>query len=132
MNEQRVEAVTGKGSPDRFRGLRRLARAMKATNAGLRWAVVHEEAVRLEVICLLFLLPLALWLGNTGVERALLAGSLLLVLLVELLNTAIEAAIDRIGRERHALSGLAKDLGSAAVFVALANATVVWLLVIFS
>ncbi len=73
----------------------------------------------------------ALWLGNSAVERALLIGSLLLLVIVELLNTGIEAAIDRIGLERHELSGRAKDIGSAAVFMALLNAAVVWLLILF-
>ena len=130
MNEESMGAV--KTSPDRFRGFRRLARAMQVTGNGLRWAIRNEEAVRLEVIGLCFLVPLAIWLGETGIERALLVGSLFLVLMVELLNTAVEAAIDRIGPERHTLSGLAKDLGSAAVFVSLLNAAAVWLLLLFS
>ena len=73
----------------------------------------------------------ALWLGATGVERALLIGSLLLVLMVELLNSGIEAVVDRFGGEHHELSGRAKDLGSAAVFMSLLNVPVVWGLVIF-
>lgn len=117
-------------APRAFRGFRRFAPAMNATLAGLRHAMKHEEAVFLEVIGLVVLFPVAMLLGSTGVERALLAGSLLLVLIVELLNTAVEAAIDRIGPERHTLSGLAKDLGSAAVFVALSNAVIIWLLLL--
>lgn len=78
------------------------------------------------------LAPLALWLGDGAVERVLLIGSLLLIVIVELLNTGIEAAIDRIGSEHHELSGRAKDIGSAAVFVALLNAGVVWLLLLFT
>ena len=76
------------------------------------------------------LVPLALWLGEGAVERALLIGSLLGVVVVELLNSGIEAVVDRIGQERHELSGRAKDIGSAAVFVALLNAAIVWLLIL--
>lgn len=117
---------------DGLRGLSRLVRGMRVTIAGLRWGFRNEEAVRLEVIGLVFLVPLALWLGQTAVERVLLIGSLFMVLIVELLNSAIEATIDRIGTERHSLSGAAKDLGSAAVFIALVNAAVVWLLILFT
>jgi len=78
------------------------------------------------------LTPLALWLGNTGVERALLIGSLILVLIVELLNSAVEATVDRISFENHRLAKRAKDIGSAAVMLALVNAGVVWLLIILS
>lgn len=76
------------------------------------------------------LAPLGIWLGQTGVERTLLVGSLMLVLIVELLNSAVEALVDRIGTERHELSGAAKDLGSAAVFVALMLVVVVWSLIL--
>lgn len=76
------------------------------------------------------LAPLGIWLGHSGVERALLVGSLMLVLIVELLNSAVEALVDRFGSERHELSGVAKDLGSAAVFVALVLVVVVWSLVL--
>ena len=86
--------------------------------------------VRQELALFVVLAPLGLWLGRNGVERALLFGSLLLVLVVELLNSAIEAAINRIGAERNELSGLAKDLGSAAVFVALLIVISVWTLVL--
>lgn len=111
-------------------GIRRLIRAMRNTATGLAWAVRNEEAVRLEIVMLAVFMPLAVWLGGTGTERALLIGSLLLVLMVELLNTGIEIVVDRISTERHELSGLAKDLGSAAVFVALLNAAAIWALVL--
>jgi len=78
------------------------------------------------------LAPVALWLGNTGVERALLIGSLILVLIVELLNSAVEATVDRISFENHRLAKRAKDIGSAAVMLSLVNAGVVWLLMILS
>jgi diacylglycerol kinase (ATP) len=93
---------------------------------GLKAAITHEEAFRLELMAMVVLLPLALWLGQGGVERALLVGSLLLVLLVELINSALEAVVDRVGVEHHELSGRAKDIGSAAVFIALTNVAVVW------
>lgn len=76
-------------------------------------------------------MPLALWLGRNGVERALLAGSVLLVMIVELLNTGIEVIVDRIGPERHPLSGFAKDLGSSAVLLSLVLAAVTWALVLW-
>lgn len=98
--------------------------------AGLRACWRHEAAFRQELLGLLLLLPLALYLGQTGVERALLIGSLLLVPLVELLNSALEAVVDRFGDERHELSGRAKDIGSAAVFLAILMAIVIWLLIL--
>lgn len=76
-------------------------------------------------------IPLGLWLGQTGVERALLVGPVLLLLIVELLNSSIEAVVDRVGLERHRLSGLAKDIGSAAVFMAFVLLVTVWALVLF-
>ena len=113
-------------------GLRRLFKATCYSWAGLKAAWRNEAAFRQESGLCLCLLPIALWLGNNGVERALLIGSLLLVLIVELLNSGIEAVVDRIGLERHELSRLAKDTGSAAVFVALLNAVLVWLVILFA
>ncbi len=110
-------------------GFARLWRAAGHSWRGLRAAFRHEAAFRQEVGLLLVVVPLALWLGESGVERTLLIGSWLLVMVAELLNSAIEAVVDRIGPERHELSGRAKDIASAAVFVALANAALVWLLV---
>ena len=115
----------------RQRGLRRLLAASGHSWAGLRAAWFGEVAFRQEVLLGILLLPLALWLGDSGVERALLAGSWLLVMAIELVNSAVEAAIDRIGPERHALSKRAKDVGSAAVLIALLNALLVWLLILF-
>lgn len=112
---------------------RRPARIVKATiwsMQGLRAAWLHESSFRLEIYLLVVLAPLALWLGQDGVERALLLGSCLLVPLVELLNSALEAVIDRYGNEQHELVGRAKDMGSAAVFVAMLNCGVVWALVL--
>ncbi len=98
--------------------------------AGFNACFKHEEAFRQEVIVLLPMLPLALWLGNDGVERALLVGSLLIVPIVELLNSAIEAIVDRVGTEQHELSGRAKDIASAAVFLSIGFAVLVWALVL--
>ena len=93
---------------------------------GLRatWSV--ESSFRLEVYLFVVLAPLAIWLGNNGVERALLVGSMILVLTVEVLNSALEALVDRWGEERHELAGRAKDMGSAAVFLADVNVLVCW------
>jgi diacylglycerol kinase (ATP) len=77
------------------------------------------------------MLPAALWLGGNGIERALLVGSLLLVLIIELINSAVEAVVDRVGVEHHTLAGRAKDIGSAAVFMALVNVAVVWACVLW-
>jgi diacylglycerol kinase (ATP) len=111
---------------DGLSGMARLMRAIRVGLTALSWAFRNEEAFRLEVSGLVVLLPLALWLGHSGVERALLAGALLQVLIVELLNTGIEVVVDRISPERHALSGLAKDLGSAAVMISLLLAVTIW------
>ena len=112
---------------------RRPGRILKATQwslQGLRSAWLHESSFRLEVYLFLVLAPVGLWLGQTGVERALLVGSGLLVLGVELLNSAIEAVIERYGPEFHELAGRAKDMGSAAVFVLMLNVLVVWGLIL--
>jgi diacylglycerol kinase (ATP) len=113
-------------------GFARIKRAMHCSYLGLAAAYRNEEAFRQELLVCLALLPVACWLGDSNVERALLAGSLLVLLIVELLNTAVEVVVNRIGTERHELSGRAKDLGSAAVFMAIANAVVIWLLVLFT
>ena len=98
---------------------------------GLRAAWTHEQAFRWEVGILLPVLPAAWWLGKDGVARALLIGSWGMVLAVELLNSALEAAVDRLGPERHELAGRAKDFGSAAVFVAILLACAIWALCLF-
>lgn len=112
------------------KGWRRLINATGYSWAGLKAAWRNEEAFRQEALLCGALVPVALWLGASTVERALLIGSLLGVVIVELLNSGIEAVVDRIGQERHELSGRAKDIGSAAVFVALLNAAIVWLLIL--
>lgn len=118
---------------DRLLGLlrRRLYNSLGYSLHGLRAAYGCEEAFRVEVIAALPLLPLGLWLGEGGVERALLVVSILLVLIVELINSAIEATIDRIGEERAELSGRAKDMGSAAVLLAILSAVATWGLVLW-
>ena len=111
-------------------GSRRLIKATGYSLQGLAAAFRHETAFKQEVALSVVLVPLALWLGHSGLEQALLISVWLLVLMFELINSAIEAIVDRIGPELHELSGRAKDIGSAAVLVALINAAVVWLLVL--
>ena len=111
-------------------GLQRLFNAVGYTWDGLRAAFKHEDAFRQEVFLAMLLIPLALYLGKTGVERALMIAAVLGVLMVELLNSALEAAVDRISLEHHLLIKRAKDMGSAAVMIALVNAVVVWALVL--
>lgn len=112
------------------RDLGRIARAAGHSIAGLKAALLGEAAFKQEVVLFIVLAPLAIWLGQDGVERALLLGSLFLVLIVELLNTGLEALTDRVGTERHELAGLAKDLGSAAVLISIVNVLAVWFLVL--
>jgi len=111
-------------------GLRRILNAAGYSWAGLAAAFKHENAFQQEVFLALVLVPLALFLGDSGSERALMIGAVLLVLMVELLNSAIEAAVDRISLEHHQLIKRAKDMGSAAVMVALINVVAVWALVL--
>jgi diacylglycerol kinase (ATP) len=109
--------------------MRRLIDAARYSLHGLS-AALSEAAFRQELALAAVLIPLGLYLGDAGVKRALLTGSVLLVLIVELLNSAVESVVDRISLEDHALAKRAKDLGSAAVMLALLNAAVVWLLVL--
>lgn len=112
-------------------GFARLISAAGYSWAGLRAAFLHEAAFRQEMALSLVLVPLGIWLGGTGLEKAVLVAVWVLVLLVELLNSAIETVVDRISDEVHPLAGRAKDIGSAAVLVALINAAIVWGLVLF-
>ena len=107
-------------------GIKRIINAIGYSYAGLIAAYKNEAAFRQELLLVAILLPVAFWLGDDKIERLLLVSSLLLILIVELLNSAIESAIDRIGSERHDLSGRAKDIASAAVFLALLNAAIIW------
>jgi diacylglycerol kinase (ATP) len=111
-------------------GLVRILKAFNYSLAGFKACFRHEAAFRQEMAALLLLLPLGIWLGEGGVEQALLVGSLLLVPVVELLNSGIEAVVDRFGGDRHELSGRAKDLGSAAVFLSIVLVIAVWTLVL--
>lgn len=117
---------------DRYkpRGLTRLLRAFGASWRGLAGAFREEAAFRQELTLAVVVIPLGLWLGHTGIERALLIAPMLLILIVELINSAIEATVDRIGLELHVLAGLAKDIGSAAVFMSFLLLGAVWLLVL--
>ncbi len=112
-------------------GVQRVLSAAGYSWAGLRAALRHEDAFRQEVLMFVVLLPLAVYLGDTGIERALLIAPLFGVLIVELLNAALEALADRVSLERHPLIQRAKDMGSAAVMLALANVLAVWGLVLF-
>ena len=104
----------------------RIFKAAKWSMQGLQAAWLHESSFRLEVYLFVVLAPLGWWLGQTPVERVLLIGSMLLVLSIELLNSSIEAVIERYGAEFHELAGRAKDMGSAAVFVLMINVLLVW------
>lgn len=107
-------------------GIRRIVSATFNSAAGLREAWANEAAFRQECGLAVVLIPTAFWVGRTAAELALLIGSVLLVLIVELLNTAVEATVDRVGTERHKLSGRAKDIASAAVLIALVLMAFVW------
>jgi len=107
-------------------GLRRIINAFGYSMKGLRAAFKYESAFRQETALLIILLPLAILLGQTIVDYSILIGSLLLVMVVELLNSALEAVVDRVSDEHHMLAGRAKDMGSAAVFIALLNVIVIW------
>ena len=111
-------------------GLNRLWHALGYSLSGLRQAW-HEKAFRQEAIAALFLIPLAFWLGGNWVEVALLSGSVLLVMVVELLNTAIESTVDRVGTQWHELAKRAKDLGSAAVLLSLTFCVAIWVAALY-
>ena len=112
-------------------GLRRIWNACGYSLAGLRAAYRHEDAFRQEVWLAVVLIPLALFLPASGIGKALMIGSVMLVIIVELLNSAVEAAVDRISLENHLLAERAKDIGSAAVMMSLINVVAVWALVLF-
>jgi len=97
--------------------------------AGLKTAWKNELAFRVEAMIIIIMIPLGIWLGRSAPERALLIASCLMILIIELLNSAIEAVVDRIGTEHHELSGRAKDMGSAAAFLAMLTAGIIWALI---
>jgi diacylglycerol kinase (ATP) len=112
------------------RGPAGVLRAARWSMLGLRAAWLHESSFRLEVCLFAVLGPLGWWLGATPVEQVLLIGSCLLVMAMELMNSSMEAVIERFGSERHELAGRAKDMGSAAVFVLMVNVVMVWALLL--
>lgn len=111
---------------DKDRGIKRIVNAFRYTFAGLKAAWIHEEAFRQEIFLLIVIIPLGIWIGVSGTQRAILIGFYLIIPLTELLNSSIEVIVDRIGEERHVLSGRAKDLGSAAVFLSICIAVITW------
>lgn len=113
-------------------GLTRVWNALFHSIDGLKAAIRHEDAFRQELLLTLICIPLALWLEHGAVERALMIGALLLVLIVELVNSAIEAVVDRVSLEKHDLAKRAKDIGSAAVLLSLINAAAIWALLLFT
>lgn len=111
-------------------GIRRIISASKYSAKGLKFAWKNEAAFRQEVCLLIILTPLAFWLGETAMQQAVMIGCCFIVLITELLNTAVEAVVDRIGPEHHKLAGSAKDTGSAAVLISIIMTVVVWALII--
>jgi diacylglycerol kinase (ATP) len=109
-------------------GLRRLINAFAYSMAGFRAAFKYEDAFRQEVLLAAVLIPVALWLPVTNITKTLMISSVLLVIIIELVNSAIEATVDRISLENHELAKRAKDIGSAAVLVSLVNVVIVWIL----
>lgn len=112
-------------------GVRRIVLAAGYSLQGLKTAWLKEAAFRQELLLVIILLPLGMWLGSNSIERALLVSTCMIVLITELLNSAVEAVVDRISQEHHSLSGAAKDLGSAAVFVSLIMTVTVWSIVLY-
>jgi len=127
IETDRSESLT---PPPRKKGFARLVAATRYSAAGLRSAFRSEEAIRMEVAAFCVMAPLGLWLGATMVERVLLVGSLVLVFIVELLNTGIAKVVDRWGQEYHDLSREAKDIGSAAVFISMGLVLFTWGMVV--
>jgi diacylglycerol kinase (ATP) len=111
-------------------GLRRLLNALGYSLAGFKAAYKHEDAFRQEALLAIILIPLAVWLPVSLTGKALMIGSVLLVIIVELLNSAVEATVDRISLDSHDLAKRAKDIGSAAVLVSLVNTIIIWILVL--
>jgi diacylglycerol kinase (ATP) len=111
-------------------GIKRLVNAFTYSVAGTLAAFKHEDAFRQEVFLSIILIPSAIYFGQTVIEQALMISSILLIIIVELLNSSVEATVDRISVKRHKLSKRAKDIGSAAVFFSLVNAAVIWFLIL--
>lgn len=119
-------------NPHQHTGLNRIIRATGYSWAGLKACWNHEEAFRQETLLAVVLIPLALWLGESGVEKALMIGTVIIVLITELLNSSIEATVDRFGGEHHELAGRAKDVASAAVTMSLILVVVTWATLLLS
>lgn len=131
MNDTNSKVTPHQESPFKGKtGLRRLLNAFGYSLDGFKAAFKHEDAFRQEVFLACVMIPLALYLSNEPLHRALMIGSVFLVLIVELLNSAVEAVVDRVSIERHELAKRAKDIGSAAVFIALLNTVVIWGLIL--
>lgn len=111
------------------RGIRRIINAGKYSSAGFKAAWINEEAFRQEITLAIFVVPLGMWLGRSWTQRAMLVGIYFIIPLTELLNSAIEAIVDRVGQERNELSGRAKDLGSAAVVLSICIVSIVWIII---
>lgn len=127
-DKQKAQVVSGKPGNS---GIQRILKASIYSLQGLKAALKHEAAVRQELVLLIMAVLLLCWFDVSQVERILMIGTVVLVLIVELINSAIEAVVDRIGVEKHELSGRAKDIGSAAVFVALLFAAFTWSYILF-
>ncbi|QUM79230.1 diacylglycerol kinase [Moritella sp. 5] len=125
----KTDVISKAGKPG-YTGLTRIIKATGYSWQGLRAAFKYESAIRQELLLLIIFTPIALLLNVSHVDKILLVASLVLVLIVELLNSAIEAVVDRIGTEHHELSGRAKDIGSAAVFVSLCLAVFIWFMIV--
>ncbi|OOR99195.1 diacylglycerol kinase [Haemophilus paracuniculus] len=117
--------------PENKADFQRIIRAAGYSMKGLKSAYVYEAAFRQEVWLSFILIPLGLALGEGAIEKILLVGSVLIVLIAELLNSAVEAVVDRVGEEYHELSGRAKDIGSAAVFMAMVLFGITWIFILF-
>jgi diacylglycerol kinase (ATP) len=111
------------------KGIRRIINAGKCSAAGFKAAWINEEAFRQEITLAVLIVPLGFWLGKTGTQRSILIGIYFIIPLTELLNSAIEAVVDRVGQERHELARRAKDLGSAAVVLSICIASIVWVII---
>ena len=113
-------------------GITRLVNAFKYSCAGLKEAYQNEDAFRMELLLAIILIPLAFWLEHSMLGRAAMLACVMLVIIVELLNSAIEATVDRISLDDHNLAKRAKDIGSAAVLISLVNLVIVWVLVLLN
>ena len=113
------------------KGLKRIIKAIQFSWQGFKAAYKNEEAFRQEVVLAFVTIPLGIYLGENGIEKSLLVGVIFIILIAELLNTGIEATVDRISTDKHELSGRAKDVGSAVVFLSIINAVITWGLVLY-